>query len=96
MVHHAVNAITKNKLTPNLPELFVLFHRLDTRMFKIGLLQAQEEIAIPHKIKSIAQARRDAKLAKDYARADVLREELQALGWDMLDGKQGFEIVVYK
>ena len=40
----------------------------------------------------MAQARWDAKKAKDFAKADELRKKLTELGWSVLDKKDGFDI----
>jgi cysteinyl-tRNA synthetase len=38
-------------------------------------------------------ARQDARAARDFARADALRDELRALGWEVRDGAAGAELV---
>ena len=51
-----------------------------------------EKISAPPDIVALAQARWDAKQAKDFAKADALRKELIARGWKTLDRKDGFEL----
>jgi cysteinyl-tRNA synthetase len=92
-INHSLNAIIKNKLTIDTKELFIMINWLDTHILKIGLFEQQEAIQVPADIQAIAQSRREAKLAKDYATADELRKQLHAAGRDMLDGKDGFEVV---
>ena len=41
---------------------------------------------------ALADERWNARTAKDWAQADVLRDELHALGWKVLDGKDGYEL----
>jgi len=49
-------------------------------------------VAAPADIMALAQARWDAKQAKDFAKADGLRKELTARGWKTLDRKDGFDL----
>lgn len=53
----------------------------------------KQVVDVPENIKELAQKRWDAKKAKDFALADSLRKEISALGWSVLDKKDGFEIV---
>ena len=41
---------------------------------------------------ALAASRWAARSAKDWAKADELRDQLQALGWKVLDGKDGYEL----
>ena len=60
----------------------------------LGLeLPEEETIDVPAEIQEKAQQRWDAKLAKDWAAADALRDELTAAGWQIKDAKDGFEVV---
>jgi cysteinyl-tRNA synthetase len=47
---------------------------------------------IPAEITALAEKRWTARKAKDYATADALRKELAAVGWAMLDGKDGYKL----
>lgn len=49
-------------------------------------------IDAPDEIVALAQARWDAKQAKDWGKADQLRDALLAQGWVIKDGKDGFEL----
>lgn len=40
---------------------------------------------IPEEVRSLLEARREARRTKDFARSDTLREEIQALGYDLED-----------
>ncbi|MFU8849059.1 MAG: cysteine--tRNA ligase [Opitutales bacterium] len=46
----------------------------------------------PEEIQNLAQERWEAKQAKDFARADALRNELLEQGWVVKDSKDGFEL----
>jgi cysteinyl-tRNA synthetase len=48
---------------------------------------------IPADIQSLAEQRRQAKTEKNWAEADRLRKELEEKGWEMKDGKEGYEVV---
>jgi cysteinyl-tRNA synthetase len=70
---------------------------LDATILKIGLyawvvayLSAQHA---PEDIVALATARWEAKMAKNWGKADEMREELAARGWEMKDGKDGWELV---
>jgi cysteinyl-tRNA synthetase len=43
----------------------------------------------PAEVVALADARRDARAARDYARADELRAEIEALGWSVRDTPDG-------
>jgi cysteinyl-tRNA synthetase len=61
-------------------------------VFGIDLRPLLISVAIPADISVLAERRWTAKKAKDYASADVLRNELAAAGWSMLDGKEGYKL----
>jgi cysteinyl-tRNA synthetase len=44
---------------------------------------------VPEAAESLVATRDSARAARDYARADALREEIAALGWDVIDGPDG-------
>jgi cysteinyl-tRNA synthetase len=46
----------------------------------------------PAEVTALADKRWAARTAKDWAAADVLRKELTAAGWSMLDGKDGYKL----
>ncbi len=48
---------------------------------------------VPGDIQALAQQRWDAKQAKDWAKADTLRKELEAAGWIVKDSKNGFVVL---
>ena len=45
--------------------------------------------AIPDEIQALADARAAARTERDWARADALRNELETLGWIVVDGPDG-------
>ncbi len=48
---------------------------------------------VPADIQALAQQRWDAKQAKDWAAADILRKQLEASGWLIKDSKEGFTVI---
>jgi cysteinyl-tRNA synthetase len=60
-------------------------------VFGLGSL-ADEEEAPPETVK-LAEARRAARAASDYAEADRLRAEIEAAGWEVRDEAGGFRLV---
>ena len=46
-------------------------------------------VDIPADAATILAARDEARAARDYARADALRDELAGIGWDVVDGPAG-------
>src|SRR4051812_15134306 len=67
----------------------------DRAMFALGI-KLESVVApkaeIPSNITALAEKRWAAKQAKDFATADVLRKEIGAGGWNMLDRKDGYSL----
>jgi len=57
-----------------------------------NLLDAGDE-TVPEEVIRLGRERADARAARDWARADRLREEIAQLGWSVRDGAQGPEFV---
>jgi len=57
-------------------ELAGAIKRYDDTILKLGLFEPEEVIDTPTEIKSLAEQRRQAKLDKDYSKADELRSQL--------------------
>jgi cysteinyl-tRNA synthetase len=53
---------------------------------------SREESALPQEIADLADARVQARLAKDWRKSDELRDELAARGWEARDTKDGQKI----
>ena len=53
--------------------------------------KAHEE-AIPENVLAIAEERKAARAAKDWAKSDELREKLAGLGYQVKDKKDGYEL----
>ena len=58
-----------------------------------NVLNLEVEIAeLPVEIAKLAEARTQARLAKDFRKSDELRDKLNALGWEARDTKDGQKI----
>ena len=51
-----------------------------------------EELSIPDEIQQLAEARFQARRAKNWAESDRLREELHVRGWNMEDGTDAYTL----
>ena len=65
-----------------------LLYALGLELFTVETKQ----LDAPEEIIALAQARWDAKQAKDWGKADEFRDELLAKGWTITDNKDGFTI----
>lgn len=63
--------------------------------FGLQLPELAEEAAteVPAEIAALAERRWQAKQAKDWAAADLLRQELDAAGWIVKDAKDGYQVL---
>ena len=52
----------------------------------------QSEVELPADIQDLAEKRWQAKLAKEWAESDALRDELLSKGWEVKDNKEGYEL----
>ncbi len=68
-----------------------IFRQYDT-VFGIFDWSILESGHVPEEIAHLAAARTDAKNAKDFAKADSLRGEIEALGWRIVDGRDGARV----
>lgn len=51
-----------------------------------------DDISLPPEVENLLNQRKEARLNKDYALSDVLRDKIQSLGFTVKDGKNGQEI----
>jgi cysteinyl-tRNA synthetase len=59
------------------------------RINNVLQLDKEETAAIPSEIADIVEARRIARLAKEWQKSDELRDKLASLGWEVRDTKDG-------
>ncbi len=85
----------------NTPEALAVLHRwrdheLLRRAFAVfGLDSIAEVEEAPAEVVTLAEQRREARAAKDFAEADRLREAIEAAGWQARDVAEapGFRLV---
>ena len=58
----------------------------------VAWYESQNSESIPEEIKAIAEERWQARLDKNWAKSDELREKLSSLGYIVKDGKTGYEL----
>lgn len=61
------------------------------RVFGLGLARHKKE-PVPTHIKALANSREEARENKDWAKSDKIREEINSLGYEILDTEKGQEI----
>lgn len=59
----------------------------------VGLLQKDDEVAIDDEIQALVDERQEARKAKNFARADEIRDLLKARGITLKDTPQGVQII---
>jgi cysteinyl-tRNA synthetase len=60
----------------------------------IGLESLLAPVAeAPSEVRALAEQREQARRARDFTSADELRDRIAALGWEVRDGAQGFELL---
>ena len=83
----------------NTPEALALLHgwrdhqllRQGLELFGLGSLAESEDA--PPELVVLAEQRRTARAAGDFAEADRLRDEIAAAGWIVRDAADGFQLV---
>lgn len=83
-----VDATTKLALVEFIDELLGL--QFIDRATK---LHDAESVVAPDEIQTLAQQRMTAKKARDFAAADALRSQIDALGWTVTDTPDGFKLI---
>lgn len=62
------------------------------RALGLELPVESEAAEVPPEIQAIAEERWAARIAKDWAKSDELRDELAGRGWVVKDGREGYEL----
>ena len=83
-----VNNATKLALIEFVDELLGL--QFIDRATKLHELESE---TAPENIQELAKQRLEAKKARDFAKADALRSEIDSLGWTVMDAVDGFKLV---
>jgi cysteinyl-tRNA synthetase len=81
------------------PEALALMHEwrdhdlLRRALDVFGLARLAEQEEAPAAVHELAQARQEARAERDFARADELRAEIEAAGWEVRDDPGGYRLV---
>ena len=79
-------AMDKNELSPPVAKAWLnWWDRINT----VLQLDKVETNAIPSEIAELVEARRNARLNKEWQKSDELRKKLAAMGWELRDTKDG-------
>jgi cysteinyl-tRNA synthetase len=62
------------------------------RVLGLGLDQVDKPQEVPPEVLKLVEARRQARAAKDFAASDRLRDEIQALGYEVKDTREGMKV----
>ncbi|MBM3863585.1 MAG: cysteine--tRNA ligase, partial [Verrucomicrobia bacterium] len=68
------------------------FHRVLGALGLVLPCEVGQAADVPDEIRSLAERRWQARVAKDWALSDELRADLTARGWSIKDGKDGYTI----
>ena len=63
------------------------------RVLGLQLDQLDQAQALPEAVQKLVAARHQARQAKDFAASDQLRAEIEALGYQVQDTKDGMKVV---
>ncbi|MCY7302541.1 MAG: cysteine--tRNA ligase [Thermoleophilia bacterium] len=86
----------------NTPAALAILHRwaregalveLQRGLAIFGLGELGDIVEAPAEVAALAQARVEARAARDFAEADRLRDEITRTGWEVRDVPDGFELV---
>jgi cysteinyl-tRNA synthetase len=93
-VFTAMKALNASALSPEEAQRERLgFHRVLAALGLVLPAAAEEEaVEAPAAVAALAEQRREAKAAKNWPEADRLRGEITALGWEVKDTKEGYEL----
>jgi cysteinyl-tRNA synthetase len=83
------HALDLGKLEVNQAKSWLQWWERIDRVLAVG---GEETVALPAEIAALAEARMQARLAKDWRKSDELRDELAARGWEARDTKDGQKI----
>jgi cysteinyl-tRNA synthetase len=53
---------------------------------------AREGFEVPEAVQALVRERDEARQAKDYARSDAIRDQLTAMGWEVMDSPDGAKV----
>lgn len=60
----------------------------------LNIVTGEQEVEVPEEVQKLVEERTAARAAKDFARADEIRDQLAAMGVMLEDGKDGVKILM--
>ncbi len=60
----------------------------------LNIVTGEQEVEVPEEVKALVEERTAARAAKNFARADEIRDQLAAMGVMLEDGKDGVKILM--
>lgn len=61
-------------------------------VFNVWTFQGRPTVNIPQEVINLAEQRLKARAAKDWTASDVLRDAISAMGWTVLDTRDGYKL----
>jgi cysteinyl-tRNA synthetase len=87
-------AVIQEMLKSDIPESEKHATILDfDRVLGLGLDQVDKPQDLPAEVQKLLEARRRARASKDFRASDRLRDEIQALGYEVKDTREGMKVV---
>jgi len=87
-------AVIQEMLKSDIPESEKHATILDfDRVLGLGLDQVDKPQELPAEVQKLLEARRRARASKDFKASDRLRDEIQALGYEVKDTREGMKVV---
>ncbi|HHX49380.1 MAG TPA: cysteine--tRNA ligase [Clostridiales bacterium] len=78
---------------PKSKDIYELALRFDKFLaLSFDKIKKEQEDAIPEEIIALANSRAEAKKARDFKKADAIRDEIDAKGYSILDTREGYTI----
>jgi cysteinyl-tRNA synthetase len=87
-------AVVQEMLKSNMSDAAKHTTMLDfDRVLGLGLDQLDQASSLPQAVQKLVDARQQARQTKDFAASDRLRTEIEALGYQVQDAKDGMKVV---
>ncbi len=86
LVHSGNKALDDNDKLPEATAVLALLDKFD---LVLGCLKGEEKAGADEEVLALAAERTEVRLAKNWARADEIRDRLKELGWEVRDTPEG-------
>jgi cysteinyl-tRNA synthetase len=89
-----VMAVAQELLKSSLSDAEKLAGVLDfDRVLGLGLVSLDQDDSLPEALRKLVDRRQAARAAKNWALSDQLRDEIQAMGYVVQDGRDGMQVI---